>query len=557
MQRRFAVALVCAATTLTAPTAAQLAGTFLIDPSTSTAFQSFTEAVNALFVNGVNGPVEILVAAGTYTESVLVPPITGASPANPITFRPLQGPGTVQLHGASGDIFALLAIAFAHNGSLTFDGLEFTGAPGHAISATQFVGDIEIRNCVFTAGHQSTAQGEFRHAVLVSENSGSDPGWRVHHNRITLSPYSNRTSYGIYLQNGGNWEIHHNRFDLNGANYGLYLINNNLTLDTIYDNEFVGTLYATTSTSHNSVAVIRADISNYGNEISHNTFAVTIPNNGCCIATGGYVSGSNTAQNYIWGNVFLVQGSGAAMTVSSSSSGTAPFIADGNVFWVPSGNVGLVGTNSSAIPYATLAGWQGATGQDAASLAADPLLVAPFAPAPDLRPMPGSPVGGAAVNTPSYVVDDYAGRLRDAMPDAGAHESTSFALYGAGCPGSNSLVPAMGSTGTAALGSTNFTIELTQAPAGTLAILFGGLSRTQSTAGPLPFPIGGGCEILAAPSAPATFVTSAQGAVSVAYPIPNSPALSGTDLFFQWAVIDPGSGSSYGITVSEGGALQL
>jgi hypothetical protein len=43
----------------------------------------------------------------------------------------------------------------------------------------------------------------------------------------------------------------------------------------------------------------------------------------------------------------------------------------------------------------------------------------------------------------------------------------------------------------------------------------------------------------------------------VALLIPNLPALLNTSMFFQWAVADPGSGSGFGITTSNAGALQL
>jgi hypothetical protein len=536
---------------------AQMAGGYVIDPANPSAFASFTAAVNALFVSGVGGPVEILVMPGTYDESVLLPPIAGSSPTNTVTFRALGGPGTVQLLSTTGDIFALLAVAFAPLESIVFDGLDFTGAPGHAISATRYVGSIEIRNCTFTAGHQSNAPGEYRHAVIVSENSGYDAGWSVHHNHITLSPHGSRTSYGIYLSNGGEWDIHHNTVDLNGADYGLYLINNNTWIDRIYDNLFIGSLYATTSTSHNSVAVIRADISNYENWIVHNTFALSIPNNGCCIAAGGFLSGGTPRQNYIFGNVFVVFGQGTAVIRGTSGSTPVPFQADGNVYFCPGATIGRVDASASGTAYPTLAGWQAATGQDLASLNVDPTLVAPFGTPPDLRPLPGSPITGVAVNTPAYVTDDFAGRLRDAAPDAGAYESTSFARYGRSCPGTGAVAPLMGSSGTVALGSTTFAFELSQTPPNALAVLFGGFSRTASAVGPLPLPIGGGCEVLAAPDTTNVFMTSPQGQLAIPFLIPNSIALAGVDLFFQWAVVDPGTGSPYGITLSEGGALQL
>jgi len=533
-----------------------MSGSFLIDPNgPSGVFHSFTEAVNALFVAGVNGPCDFLVAAGTYTESVLVPPITGSSATNTITFRSLLGPGTVLQSGSNGDSWALLAVAFLHNRSIIWDGIDFMGAPGHAISATSFCEDLEIRHCHFAAGHRSNAVGEYRHAILVSENSGQEIGWRIHHCHLTLSSHTNRTSYGIYQSNGGDWDFHHNVMDLNGGDNGFWMINNNRRIDRIYNNQFVGALNAVTGTYANSACVIREDISNFENVIANNTFAISTTTLGCCIATAGYGTGSQTVQNYIYGNVFMTIGPVVSICLTSYSTGLPPFLSNGNVFFTPGGEIGRPAANTPGPT--TLAAWQTLTGQDANSIETDPLLVNPFGTTPDLRPMPNSPVAGVAVTTPAFVTDDFAGRLRDSQPDAGAFESTSFALYGQGCAGTNALVPQMGSSGTVALGSTNFAFTLTQARGSTLAVLFGGLSRTQSTAGPLPFALGGGCFILASPEAVVSTVTSPGGAATAPYSIPANPALSGVNLFWQWGVIDPNSGSPFGITVSAGAALQL
>ncbi|MCB9877748.1 MAG: hypothetical protein H6835_09125 [Planctomycetes bacterium] len=527
---------------LAAVTPAQMSGTYLVDPGTPGAFASFTEAVNALFVNGVNGPVEVFVAPGAYTESVLFPPISGASSTNTITFQPLQA-GSVTIHGAGGDTFAMLGVAFQHNRSVIFDGIWFVGAPGHAISGTTWVEDMEIRNCYFAGEHRSTAAGEYRHLVILSENQTGQIGWRVHHNTITLASYTNRTSYGIYLSNGGNWEIHHNVIDCNGGDYGLYLINNNTTLDTIYDNLFVGTLHATTSSGIGQAA-IKADVSNYNNRILHNTFAMVLPANACCISSGSTAA----AQNYIYGNIFEIVGGTAIVRAVIGS--VTNLSSDGNVFHCLGGNVGRLDASSSGTPYPTLADWQLATAQDAASLEADPQLNDPFGSPPDLRPAPTSPIVGVAVNTSTWVTDDFAGRLRDANPDAGAYESTSFALYGHGCAGTGGLAPALGSSGTAALGSPNFAFELSQAPPISIAVLAGGV---QSVA----VPLGGGCDLLTTPDAMVAFVTDPSGLVTVPFGIPNNPALSGSNSYFQFAVADIGSASPLGLSFTEGGALQL
>src|SRR5690606_6492118 len=165
---------------LAAALPAQMAGSYLIDPTGGGDFASFAEASNELFVHGVAGPVTIDVVPGTYIESVLVLPMVGTSTSKPVMFRSQQGPGTVFLQGNGGDIFAMQGWSFAPIRSLVFDGLDFIGAPGHAISGTTYVADIEIRNCTFQSGHQSSALGEDRHAEIVGENSDRDGGWHWH-----------------------------------------------------------------------------------------------------------------------------------------------------------------------------------------------------------------------------------------------------------------------------------------------------------------------------------------------------------------------------------------
>ena len=527
---------------------AQVSGTFVVDPGGSGSFRTLTDAVNALFVNGINGDVTVAIMPGSYTESVMIPPIPGSSSFR-ITFQALLGPGTVLLSGSAGDTIALVGVAFRHNRGLTFDGLDFVGAPGHAISGTTFCEDIEVENCTFGPNHRSNAPGEFRHALIVSENSGSELGWHVHHCRMTVPSHTTRTAYGIYLSNGGDWNIHDNAWDLNSCDNCLWLINNNRRLDRVWNNQFTGALNSVGGTSANSVCVIRADISNYENDFVHNSFLVVIPQTGCCIASGG-ISGAPPALNRIRGNVFMLLAGGTCIVTNSNQ----PFLADGNVYFCPAGEIGRVGSTSAGIT--TLAAWQAATGQDASSVQADPLYTSTTAPF-DLHPLPGSPVVGAAVLTPAYVTTDFDGRLRDAAPDAGAFESSGFARYGSGCAGTAGLVPAMGSSGTVALGSTNFSIDLSSAPANSLVVLFGGASRTHAGATPLPFALGGGCNVQASPDATRAAFTLPGGTAQAPLLLPNAPALLGSNLFFQWLAVDAAAPDPFGFTVSDAGALQL
>jgi PKD repeat protein len=62
-----------------------LSGTYTIGSSGSN-YTSFTNAVNDLVSNGINGPVIFKVASGNYNETITIPAITGASATNTITF---------------------------------------------------------------------------------------------------------------------------------------------------------------------------------------------------------------------------------------------------------------------------------------------------------------------------------------------------------------------------------------------------------------------------------------------------------------------------------------
>ncbi|MCF8296667.1 MAG: T9SS type A sorting domain-containing protein [Saprospiraceae bacterium] len=64
---------------------AQLSGTYTIGINGN--FASFTAAVNALTINGVNAPVVFNVSPGTYYEQITIPQITGTSFVNTIIFQ--------------------------------------------------------------------------------------------------------------------------------------------------------------------------------------------------------------------------------------------------------------------------------------------------------------------------------------------------------------------------------------------------------------------------------------------------------------------------------------
>ncbi len=75
-------------------TAAVTTTDYLIAQDGSGDFLSFNEAVTFLVNHGVSGRVNMNVADGTYNEQVLIPPITGTSEVNRVTFQSVSGDST-------------------------------------------------------------------------------------------------------------------------------------------------------------------------------------------------------------------------------------------------------------------------------------------------------------------------------------------------------------------------------------------------------------------------------------------------------------------------------
>ncbi|MFP4622452.1 MAG: hypothetical protein ACLFM7_14170 [Bacteroidales bacterium] len=73
---------------------AQMSGTYHIGADAGDDFESFQEAVDSLESQGVNGPVNILIDAGTYDEQVEINMISGTGSDNTVTFQSATGDST-------------------------------------------------------------------------------------------------------------------------------------------------------------------------------------------------------------------------------------------------------------------------------------------------------------------------------------------------------------------------------------------------------------------------------------------------------------------------------
>lgn len=130
--------------------------------------------------------------------------------------------------------------------------------------------------------------------------------------------------------------------------------------------------------------------------------------------------------------------------------------------------------------------------------------------------------------------------------------------YGTGCSGLLGYVPALAGTGSGQIAAST-ALSLQNALGNVPCALLLGLSRTQIAGMPLPYQLGGGCDILTS-SEVALFATTTgtgpgQGGAQYTLAVPNQPALAGVVLYAQWGVLDPGSTSPLQIVVSNGGIV--
>lgn len=515
--------------TLACAAPAQLSGVYTVDPkgSGSRNFISLRAASYALAVRGINGPVTVTVADGAYAERWDHAQIPGASATNRVTFR------SKTKHGAAITTTREPAVFFQdwnNNRQLvrwiTLDGFLFKRGPSsYAIYGYGSCSDIEIRNCRFDKVDVDL-HGDHRMARF-----------EIHHNHATSSQFRIRAVQAF--------DVHHNRFELSlmqldGSGLGAP--------SRIWNNLFsggAGRRYALLDTALGANTIVE-----------HNTMMVTIATSlGACIRVGGQLGRPVVVKN----NVFHTNGAGAAAEFET----VLPYanVADGNVYWsVKGGNIvsDLATQNGARVFFRTLAAWQARSGVDKKSLQVDPLLNA------NLTVKTNSPAVGKAVNTSSFVKDDFAGTPRYSSSTIGAYEGflpVKFTAFGKGCAGTGNYVPMISSAGDHWLGSKNFQIILSGARGGFGVRAVLAIGASNSVWGPvkLPLDLGGGCSLLVSPDLlfvlPVSGGTGAgRGAAAFSLNIPNDPKLVGVKIYFQWGVADP---AAKGIGLAFSGAGEL
>jgi hypothetical protein len=132
----------------------------------------------------------------------------------------------------------------------------------------------------------------------------------------------------------------------------------------------------------------------------------------------------------------------------------------------------------------------------------------------------------------------------------------AVAFFGQGCAGTGAVTPTLQAAGTPNVGNAGFALGLHDAQPGALAFCLAGLGTTSWPGGSLPWPLGGGCELLIDPVAIVPHVVvgpnPGEGTAAQPFAVPLDPGLTGVTLVTQWGAQDPASPSPFGYAVTAG-----
>lgn len=241
-----------------------MSGTFSIDANGQGAnnFRSFTDAVDALSCSGLNGPVVLNVAPGTYIEQIALRNINGVSAQNSITIQGQSGQAASTVLGYS-------SVVSAARHTLLLDNMQYVTIKnltirtlgtsyGWALHLMGTSSDIAIDSCnieVLGGGSTSTSTNFI---ALILNNDPMNTGYAIQFTNISVKNSTIRNGYyGIYTTGNGTgstnlllednkiltpyyYGIYHNNSNavtflnnevnmrMNNANsYGMYIINTN------------------------------------------------------------------------------------------------------------------------------------------------------------------------------------------------------------------------------------------------------------------------------------------------------------------------------------------
>lgn len=441
---------------------AQLSGVYTINsslPASGTNYTSFSAAATDLATNGVSGAVTFNVAAGSYTDILYLPAITGASATNTITFDGGDSATTTLAYDATAgtqnavilldgaDHVSIKNMKITHSGTDDAWGIRLANRAEH-----NMIDGVQIEMAVVSAfadivgvlgngsSTASSTSGDAFNDLSILSTTIKDGYYALRFEGSGGAPSSDSTlvvngckfldniGYGAYLD-----DIHQvtvTNTEISGAGLtskdGFYcfdLVEYSFTGNTftvpdwglyISDGNF-DAAPSVTSLIANNMIISETDEPIYfddfeSTDIVYNSFYA----GNTSFAYGAYFN--DLANVSIQNNIFYSPADYAFYSLDDLASATGVTV-NYNIYYT--GGSGSLIYNSSSGIHADLAAWQTASPSlNANSLAGDPIFVNAGV---DLH-LAGSLANGAALPLAS-ITTDIDGDSRDATtPDIGADE---------------------------------------------------------------------------------------------------------------------------------------
>lgn len=429
-------------------------------------YASFSEAVAALYSNGITSAVTFNVYGTDYEERLeFIGPITGAGSGSRVSF--LDASGTARILDSSATTSSIPVILLSGASYITWDGIDIWASVETDIGVTLTGGASEniIKNATITS-HLGTSVSHpvrmlstgnnnnlFQNLDCVAGNSGlhmtssADAGCT---GNIIENCRISQVKFGVYVSHQANMIIRNNDIQLNwpgntATSWGLDVGSSfgpNSSV-SFYGNE----VHNIVSTSSTGSGLARTESSgSAGSQVRiYNNFCYDFQVTGSGQCRGLYKQGSSDVDFYhnsVYINDVAATGQ-VAMVHLTSSTGTERIqnniFVNGELTNVSDGVYGTLSTyvievlenncyyNSSSswqiydiasAEYADLAALQAATSYEAFGLEGNP----GFTSATDLHIQPSFSLVNNVGTSIAYVTEDIDGDTRSATPDLGADE---------------------------------------------------------------------------------------------------------------------------------------
>lgn len=433
---------------------AQMSGDYVVGTDTSADFTTLSDAVNQLAVQGMNGPVNLILGDSLFNEQVIIPFISGASAINILTIASsdtLPGNKAIIAYSATSNtnnyVFRLDSARYINFKDIEIQSLN----PSYATCMVTDSGcmNISIDSCSFISQQQYTGNvinmnDPGSHDISISNslikwggtglNLQGFAGIILYRLYIDHNDFSDNNYIGIGAIKVDTADFSFNTFESmdSTGNYNAVHFNNAYGYDLM--NNYFSMKSGTAIFSGYSGQTNRAYIAN--NVISINGYMDTTNDYGILIQNGNdqrifynTILLGDSSSKYS-ANIFFpsAAGYGISNTIMDNnlvnySGGSVIKILDNDAGLVDTSDYNNLFTTGDSIvttfdsAYTSLGSWRATTGFDQHSVSEDPMLSDTV-----FYVNCGSALAGAAL--PVSVKTDFNGAKRDtAHPDIGAFEN--------------------------------------------------------------------------------------------------------------------------------------